>query len=134
MSPPSDPQSLRSVIDQLVADTLATHEGRIDVEIDVDSAIGCPCSADALTQLIGGTLRQALAEMDDGELSIIAWAGPSALELKIADSGGPLSERAVTTSLLAARMGTDVIRQDCPQGGVAVTFCFPRRAALREVA
>jgi len=108
----------------------------VTLDIDIDPSISLPGDAADVSQLLQVLVGQSLAEMQehDGELSFVAWQGPTCLELEIADSGCPVEERAASLPMIAGKLGSSLIRQNCPQGGAAVTVRFPLRLAQREAA
>ncbi len=134
MASPLPNRSLRCLVESIATRALSPHRDDIDLEIDIDPSIILPAAEADMTQLLQVLVGQSLREIQAGELSIIAWQGPHCLELEIADSGCPVEDRAASLPMIAAKLGAQTVRQNCPQGGAAVTVRFPQRAARREAA
>ncbi|QEG42726.1 hypothetical protein [Roseimaritima ulvae] len=126
--------SLRQLVETVSTEALASHHASISLELDIDPQIPVPADPADVAQLLQQLLRQSLNEMDEGELSLIAWQGPNCLELEIGDTGGPIEDRCGSLPLVGGKLGSQIIRQNCPQGGAAITIRFPQRAAQREAA
>ncbi|WP_153559072.1 sensor histidine kinase [Roseimaritima sediminicola] len=126
--------SLRQLVERVTSQALANHAAAVTLTLDIDPRLAPPGDADDVTQLLQVLIGQSLNEMAAGELSLIAWQGPQSLELEIADSGSPIEQRSCSLPMIAGKLGSRITRQNCPQGGAAVTIHFPGTASQQEAA
>lgn len=131
---PESCQSLRQLVETVTTTALARHHASVSVELDIDPHIPVPADPADVAQLLELLLGQSLNEMDDGELSLIAWQGPNCLELEIGDTGGPIEDRCGSLPMVGGKLGSQITRQNCPQGGAAITIRFPQHVTQREAA
>ncbi len=134
MPSPQPCQTLRQLVETVSTQAIARHHASVSLELDIDPHIPVPADPADVAQLLQVLLGQSLAEMDEGELSLIAWQGPVGLELEIGDTGGPIEDRCGSLPLVGGRLGSQITRQNCPQGGAAITIRFPQRVPQREAA
>lgn len=132
--PTTNTANLASLAQQVLSECLCDHRGRLTIEVEIDSSYPVPGPIEAVREALNCLVQQALSEMDEGELSLIAWQGDSHLELEIADTGRPCEQRSVILPLAVARLGCQLIRQNVPQGGTAVTLRFPLARLTAEAA
>lgn len=126
--------SLSSLAAKAAENVLSQHSGQVVLEMNIPATIASPGNPDDMLQLLEILIGQSLNEMDNGELSIVAWQGGGLLELEIADSGCSIEERSASFPLAVARLHGEIVRQNCPQGGAAVTVRFPLGAVQTEAA
>ncbi len=131
---PTNTASLASLAQQVLSKCLCDHRGSLTIDVEIDSCCPVPGPIEAVREALDCLVRQAVSEMDEGELSLIAWQGDSYLELEIADTGRPCEQRSVIIPLAVARLGCQLIRQNVPQGGTAVTLRFPLARLNAEAA
>jgi hypothetical protein len=132
---PSQCQSLAILVESVTAPLLIEHEARICLELDIDTSFEVPGDSDRTVDLIQTLVNQALAEMPDGgDLTITACETAQGLELELADTGGDIEGRLRRTPIAAAALGVELIWQNCPQGGAAVTMTFRRQSGTGRIA
>ena len=123
---PSTCPSLAVLVESVTAPLLVQHTGPICLEVEIDGAIDVPADPAATVLLIRTLVGQALSQMPDGgELNITACVTPLGIELELADTGCDVEARGARLPLAAAAIGANVVWQNCPQGGGAVTVTFP---------
>jgi hypothetical protein len=115
--------------------------GSVRVTCDVDPQLAIPGPAplvrDAVRSLLADVVAAAAAPRQPSdfpvadEVVVTAVDTGLALEIEFADSGDAPATYAVSTALTTAvaRLGGSVSVQACPEGGRAVTLCFPHRRA-----
>ncbi len=105
------------------------------VEIDCPSNIGIPGPLKPTTDLVDALVAQASRQMEDaGELTVIAWESADVCELEVSDSGADIEHRDCSAPIACTLAGADLIWQNCPQGGAAVTARFEKRLSQRKAA
>lgn len=124
------------VVESVASHLLMRHPAPICLEVDIDMDLRVNCDAVSLSQLVDSLVRQALVEMPTGgELTITACETPTGVELEIADTGRSVGDRACKLPMVAAAMAAELVWQNCPQGGGAVTARLPRyRQSQRRAA
>lgn len=129
-------QTFAIVVESVASHLLMRHPAPICLEVDIDMDLRVNCDSDSLSQLVDSLVRQALLEMPSGgELTITACETTTGVELEIADTGRNVSERACKLPMVAASMAAELVWQNCPQGGGAVTARLPRyRQSQRRAA
>lgn len=112
------------------------HPAPVCLEVDIAADIRLPVDSPSLCQLLDSLIRQSLIEMPDGgELTITGYQTATGVEIELADTGRDVVRRPCKLPMIAAAMSADVLWQNCPQGGAAVTLSIPfyrqstRRAA-----
>ncbi|TWT75355.1 histidine kinase [Allorhodopirellula solitaria] len=129
-------QPFAIVVESVASHLLMKHPAPICLEVDMDMDLRVNVDSTSLSQLIDSLVRQALVEMPDGgELTITACETPTDVELEIADTGSDVETRACKLPMVAAAMAAELVWQNCPQGGGAVTARLPRyRQSQRRAA
>jgi signal transduction histidine kinase len=132
---PSNCRNLLVLVDSVTAPLLIEHDAPVCLELDIDVELPIPCDNQRTADLIAALSRQALDAMPDGgDLLITACQGPSGIELEIADSGIDVTHRERHLPIAAGAINADLMWQNCPQGGVAVTILFPARPSSNRMA
>jgi signal transduction histidine kinase len=132
---PNTCRSLAVLVESVTAPLLIEHSAPICLEIDIDTSLDVPADPVRTVELLRTLVGQALAEMPDGgDLSIAACETSRGVELELADTGCDIQDRATRLPLAAAAIGAQVIWQNCPQGGGAVTVTFRRESGQQRVA
>ena len=132
---PSQCQSLAVLVESVTAPLLIEHEAGICLELDIDTSFGVPADSERMVDLLQALVNQALAEMPEGgDLTITACETAQGLELELADTGCDIENRLQSTPIAAAAMGLELVWQNCPQGGVAVTLTFHRHSGTGRLA
>lgn len=132
---PSQCQSLAVLVESVTAPLLIEHEAAICLELDIDTSFGVPADSERMVDLLQALVNQALAEMPEGgDLTITACETAQGLELELADTGCDIENRLPSTPIAAAAMGLELVWQNCPQGGVAVTLTFHRQSGTGRLA
>jgi len=139
--------ALADLLHSAVAEVTVTHEpaarGRRPVRVTCDVAphLVIPGPALLVREAVRSILADAVAAADGprqpsdfpagDEVVVTAVDTGLALEIEIADSGDEPATSAVPAALrtAVARLGGSVSVQACPEGGRAVTLCFPHRRA-----
>lgn len=133
-----NPQSCRSLavlVESVAAPLLIDHDGPICLEMDVPAGLPVPADAERTAELLRALTAQALAEMPDGgDLTFTACETATGIELEVADTGCDIADREKRLPMVAATIEAKLMWQNCPQGGAAVTICFPRGQAQRRMA
>ncbi len=151
------PATLKSLVERLV-DGLQREAADCDrplprLVVDVAADHRLPADAAALRSLVESGLRAAVqaaaasATMArTGEVVITSVEYPGRLELEIADTGPGREERqtpagrfadamqAAAEHRLLDRLAASVRFDDCPEGGMALTYSMPLAAAHRAAA
>ncbi|TWU10731.1 ATP-binding protein [Allorhodopirellula heiligendammensis] len=129
-------QPFAILVESIASNLLMKHPAPICLEVDIDMDLRVNFDAASLSQLIDSLVRQALVEMPSGgELTITACESPTGVELEIADTGSDVEMRACKLPMVAAAMAAELVWQNCPQGGAAVTARLPRyRQSQRRAA
>lgn len=132
---PSQCQSLAVLVESVTAPLLIAHKSPICLELDIDTALEVPADASRVVDLLQTLVVQALSEMSDGgDLTVTACDTARGLELEIADTGSDIEKRAQSMPIAAAALGVQVVWQNCPQGGAAVTMTFRRQNGSGRIA
>ena len=132
---PSTCRSLAVLVESVTAPLLIEHRAPVCLELDIDTAIEVPADAGRTVDLVQTLVGQALCEMaEGGDLTITACETPRGLELELADTGRDIEQRAQRLPLAAAALGAQVVWQNCPQGGGAVTVTFRRQSGSGRIA
>jgi signal transduction histidine kinase len=126
----------------------------VDVVIDIPWQQMISADGDMLRQAVANLLVHAIDRMPDGgSLVVTSAAGPSMVELEIADSGpglpdemrrasgepyrtsaGTIDFGLVVVYRIAQRHGGKVTAVNCPEGGAAFTLAIPQTAVLQKAA
>ncbi|MCD0459194.1 HAMP domain-containing histidine kinase [Roseiconus lacunae] len=126
---PNQCRNLLVLVESVTAPLLIEHAAPVCLEVDIDVELPVPCDNTRAADLITTLSRQALNAMPDGgDLMITACKTASGIELEIADSGIETDERERSIPIAAAAVGAELKWMNCPQGGIAVTICFPAQA------
>jgi len=148
--------SLRELVDEMQA-SLAPQFSAQAIATTIDIPDDLPITADRnmLRRVVLNLILNALDAMPDGgTLTIIACETELGVEIEVADSGPGLSKDAeqrlfdpffstkcggtglglAIVSRIAEVHGGDVMAQNCPDGGAAVTLCIPQLTASMEAA
>ena len=119
-------KTLDVLVETVIAPLLIQHESPVCLEMDVPVDLGVPADSVQTAEMIRALVAQSLVEMPDGgELLVTARSTPNGTELEIADSGGRIESRPRHLPFAAAKLNVELLWQDCPQGGAAVTVVFP---------
>ena len=133
---PTTSRSLAVLVESVTAPLLIGHSARICLEIEIDFSLDVPADPTRTVDLVRTLVGQALDEMPEGgDLYITACETSRGVELELADTGTDIQNRVKRLPLAAAAIGAQVVWQNCPQGGGAVTVTFRRqsgRASCRE--
>ncbi len=129
-------QPFAIVVESVASNLLLKHPAPVCLEVDIDMELRVNVDSVSLSQLIDSLVRQALVEMPaGGDLTITACETNTGVELEIADTGRDVGDRICKLPMVAATMAADLVWQNCPQGGGAVTVHLPRyRQAQRRAA
>jgi hypothetical protein len=153
----AEPATLRSLVGAVIDDLQrqAADSGRPLPQLSVDVAAEHRLPADvvALRTLLERGLGEAVRATAGSatmartaEVVVTSIQYPDRLELEIADSGPARAERQAAGGLfgrgteaagarqLLNRLAATVRLDDCPEGGVALTFSMPLAAARRAAA
>jgi len=140
---------------QEICDSLQSRLSSQAITVELDIPISTQIQADPrlLRHALVNVVLNALDAMPNkGQLQITSWAGPTGVELEIADSGhgidtnknSQLFDADYTTKGQGRGQGLTVARQaielhggridacNCPQGGAAFTITFPVQAMQAE--
>ena len=122
----------QSLADAAVA---GVGESGLRLELDIPQALCFPADPTSLVQLVYSLVGSAASNLEeDGEITVTAWEAGEALEIEVADNGPAIQSRPRFIPLAVARLGAELVWQNCPQGGAAVTVVVPRVAPKRSVA
>ena len=132
---PSTCRSLAVLVESVTAPLLIEHSAPVCLELDIDTSIEVPADSGRTVELIQTLVGQALSEMTEGgDLTITACETVHGLELELADTGRDIEHRAQRLPMAAAAIGAQVVWQNCPQGGGAVTVTFRRQSGSGRMA
>ena len=128
------PECLLDLVEQIIDQQ--DLESQFFVDVDIPGEIPLPAELRWTQELVESLIRQSTQYMPQGgELTIVGWADGGACELEISDSGAPVESRHLSSiSPLAAASGAELIWQNCPQGGGAVTIRFDEQLRQRRAA
>ena len=105
------------------------------LEIDLPAGWQSPLDDQVLVTLVRSLVKASIECAEDcGELLITICESDDVVEIEVADDGPPLQERAQRLPMAAAAVGAELVWQDCPQGGVALTAIIPRAQRRRLAA
>ena len=94
-----------------------------------------PADPERTVDLIQSLVNQSLSETPNGgDLTITACETDQGLELELADTGCDIKDRLKRTPIAAAALGVQLVWQNCPQGGAAVTMTFRRQSGSGRIA
>jgi signal transduction histidine kinase len=144
------PVKLRALVEEVHGNLLTRLSSQgVTTTIDVADHVEVAADRDMLRQAILRLTANALDAMPTGgELVVTSCVGSRGVELEIADNGNGLSDEARTRAFepffttkpagtglglaivrrLVTAHGGDVTVANCPDGGAAVTLCFPRQS------
>ena len=132
---PSQCQSLAVLIESVTAPLLIVHEAAICLELDIDTSLEVPADSQQTVELIRALVNQSLQQMPQGgDLTITACQTAKGMELELADTGCDIESRQKRTPIAAAALGVELLWQNCPQGGAAVTMTFRRQGGTDRIA
>lgn len=132
---PNTCRSLAVLVESVTAPLLIEHSAPICLEIDIEMSLEVPADPVRTVELLRTLVGQALTEMPTGgDLSITACETSRGVELEMADTGCDIQDRATRLPLAAAAIGAQVVWQNCPQGGGAVTVTFQRQSGQQRMA
>ena len=132
---PSQCQSLAVLVESVTAPLLIEHEAPVCLELEIDTSFEVPADSERTVDLIQALVNQSLSEMPDGgDLTITACETAQGLELELADTGCDIKDRLQRTPIAAAALGVELVWQNCPQGGAAVTMTFRRQSGSGRIA
>lgn len=128
-----DSQYVTEAILQAAAGVPACQSLRL--EIDVPADVDCPLRPQLLMSLVRGMLMSAVeCAQEASEILITVCSLGETFEVEVADDGPALQFRQQRFPMVAAAAGAELIWQDCPQGGVAVTAVMRRQNRRRLAA
>ena len=126
-------QTLRQLILTAAQEVIADRSIRL--EIDIPATVDCPLAPQTTSSLVRSLVRSSLeCATDTRELLITVCSLDETFEIEVADDGPMLQQRPQRFPLAAAAAGAEVMWQDCPQGGVAVTAILTRNNRARLAA
>jgi hypothetical protein len=136
VSEPGEPGTLAIRIRQAALKAIAGRA--VSLEWDVPTDLETTFAPESLCQLVESLVRGSMDHLDEqdgtSELSVSIWNLGNRLELEVADNGSSIESRPQRFPLIAASMGVQLLWQNCPQGGAAVTAILPNAAGRREAA
>lgn len=107
----------------------------VRLEMDIPAELSFPRDSEKLAQLVQSLVGSAVASLEcDGEIAVTAWQAGETLEIEVADSGPAVQDRPRFLPLAVGALGAELVWQNCPQGGAAVTVVVPRVAPKRSAA
>lgn len=125
--------STRALLRQAARDAIGAADVRL--EIDAPAELRCGIDPVSLVELVTAMVRGAVACIPaDGEITLTLWQSDSTCEIEVADNGPAVESRPRRLPLAAAALGAEMLWQNCPQGGAAVTAKLRRSLASREAA
>ena len=138
-NPPHD-HSLRSLLRRAAREAIG--EASVQLEVDASSAPATApaaiASGDAgrVFELVTAMVRASLdcLPTSGGEITITLWQTHEHCEIEVADNGPAVDQRPRRLPLAAASLGAELVWQNCPQGGAAVTARLRRPMVLRDAA
>lgn len=108
---------------------------RPSLEIDLPAGWQSPLEDQVLSTLVRSLVKASIECAEDcDELLITIYDSGDVVEIEVADDGPPLQERAQRLPMAAAAVGAELVWQDCPQGGVALTAIIPKAQRRRLAA
>ncbi|WP_164102886.1 histidine kinase [Candidatus Laterigemmans baculatus] len=132
-APLGKPVPLRELLSQ--AARTAILDAPVQLEVDVPAGAQFSVDAGRLTELVTAMVRGSLACLPaGGEITLTLWQTAGSCEIEVADNGPPIESRPRRLPMVAASLGAELLWQNCPQGGAAVTATLRRPQALREAA
>lgn len=132
---PNSCSTLAVLVESVAGPLLMRHPAPVALEMDVNVDLAVPADAVRTAELIRTLVNQAIDEMPaGGDLVITACETPQGVELEMADTGRDIKDRARRLPMAAAAIGAQLVWQNCPQGGAAVTITFARQSGQRRIA
>jgi signal transduction histidine kinase len=126
-----------SKLSQVLIDAVrsATNGIGLEIELDVPAGLDFPVDHDQIRLMVHSLTRAAAKAVEaGGEITLTAWQAGESLEIEVADNGPPLEQRPRYLPMSAAALKAELIWQNCPQGGAAVTAVIARHALKRSAA
>lgn len=106
----------------------------ISLEFDIPEDAAFP-QPQQLAELVSALVRGSLDCLPDGgEIMLTFWQASDHCEIEVADNGPAAEARPHRLPMIAAALGAELVWQNCPQGGAAVTARLRRTASIREAA
>lgn len=125
--------STRALLRQAALNAIGSADVRL--EIDAPADLRCGIDSASLVELVTAMVRAAVACLPaDGEIILTLWQSDSTCEIEVADNGPAVESRPRRLPLAAAALGAEMVWQNCPQGGAAVTAKLRPWLASREAA
>ena len=125
--------SLRSLLRDVAREAIGEAPVRLEVDVPADASF--PVAPQRLAELVAAMVRGALDCLpSSGEITLTYWQAGDSCEIEVADNGPAIDARPRRLPLVAASLGAELVWQNCPQGGAAVTARLRRSLALREAA
>lgn len=125
--------SLRPLLTQ--AARVAVGDSPVRLEFDIPADAQSPVDPECLVELVRAMVRGSLDCLSaDGEIMLTFWQTADSCEIEIADNGPAIESRPRRLPMVAASIGAEMLWQNCPQGGAAVTAKLRRPLALRDAA
>ena len=107
----------------------------IQLDLDIPEGVSFPVEPTQLTQLVQSLVSASASVLEEhGEISFTVWAAGETLEIEVADNGPALELRPRYLPMAAGTLGAELVWQNCPQGGAAVTVVVPRVKPKRSAA
>ncbi len=132
---PNSCPTLAFLVESVAGPLLMQHDAPIALEMDIRADLSVPADPVNTADLVRILVNQATAEMPDGgDLTVTACETARGIELEIADTGGDIGQRAQRLPMAAAAIGAQLVWQNCPQGGAAVTVTFRRQQGQGRIA
>lgn len=127
------PIPLRSLLSRAAYDAIG--DAPVSLEIDIPADAQFPVDGERLADMVTAMVRGSLACLpSDGEIMLTVWQTAGSCEIEVADNGPAIESRPRRLPMIAAALGAELLWQNCPQGGAAVTATLRRPLALREAA
>jgi hypothetical protein len=132
---PNSCPTLAVLVESVAGPLLMQHTAPIALEMDVRADLDVPADPVRTADLVRTLVKQAIDEMPDGgDLTVTACETAHGIELEMADTGSDIEQRAQRLPLAAAAIGAQLVWQNCPQGGAAVTVTFRRQSGQGRIA
>lgn len=107
----------------------------IQLDLDIPDGVCFPVDPTQLTQLVQSLVSASASTLEEnGEISFTVWQAGELLEIEVADNGPALESRPRYLPLALGTLGAELVWQNCPQGGAAVTVVVPRVKPKRSAA
>ena len=147
LRPAASDAPLADLVASLVAELTSERcdRGLPPIDITLDTAAGRIAAGDAgpLSELLRALLEAACEAAAAApprlrEVVVTSVAGPTGLEIEVADSGPqPAADPGSAVAAvrpLAERLGGTLAYRGCPAGGAAITLHLPRRGRRQQAA